>query len=52
MVAEHRELLEALQTRDPDVMIGQLDSHIAVRPPAAAAAKRGRRGGGKAARAT
>jgi DNA-binding GntR family transcriptional regulator len=39
MVAEHRELLEALQTRDPDVMIAQLESHIAVRPPAPAAAR-------------
>jgi hypothetical protein len=40
MVAEHRELLEALQTRDPDVMLRQLERHIAVRPPAAAPAKR------------
>jgi DNA-binding GntR family transcriptional regulator len=51
MVAEHRELLEALQTRDPEVMIAQLESHIAVRPPAATA-KRGRARGGKAARTT
>jgi DNA-binding GntR family transcriptional regulator len=48
MVAEHRELLEALQTRDPDVMIAQLESHIAVRPPDAAT-KRARARGRKAA---
>ena len=48
MVAEHSELLEALQTRDPDVMIAQLESHIAVRPPTAAA-KRARARRGKAA---
>ena len=48
MVAEHRELLEALQTRDPDVMIAQLERHIAVRPPTAAA-KRARARRGKAA---
>ena len=41
MVSEHKELLEALQTRDPDVMMRQLERHIAVRPPAA----RGKRGG-------
>ncbi len=35
MVDEHRELLEALQTRDPDVMLHQLELHIAVRPPGA-----------------
>jgi DNA-binding GntR family transcriptional regulator len=47
MVAEHRELLEALQTRDPDVMIRQLERHIAVRPPSRA--KRSRSGGKAAA---
>jgi DNA-binding GntR family transcriptional regulator len=47
MVAEHRELLEALQTRDPEVMIRQLERHIAVRPPTAATkrARAGRKGG-------
>ena len=40
MVEEHRELLEALQTRDPAVMLRQLERHIAVRPPAAAGSKR------------
>lgn len=35
MVDEHRELLEALQTRDPDVMLRQLERHIAVSPPTA-----------------
>jgi len=40
MVNEHRELLEALQTRDPGVIMRQLERHIAVRPPATAKTKR------------
>ncbi|HKY24067.1 MAG TPA: GntR family transcriptional regulator [Gaiella sp.] len=48
MVAEHRELLEALQTRDPDVMMRQLERHIAVRPPSGAKrARGGRKAAGK-----
>ena len=38
MVDEHRELLAALQTRDPDVMLAQLERHIAVPVPASVAA--------------
>jgi len=48
MVSEHKELLEALQTRDPDVMMRQLERHIAVRPPTART-KRAARGRGKGA---
>ena len=33
---EHRELLEALQTRDPDVIAAALEKHIAVGTPAPA----------------
>jgi DNA-binding GntR family transcriptional regulator len=35
-VAEHRELLEALQTRDPEIVTAQLERHIDVPAPAAA----------------
>ena len=38
MVDEHRDLLAALQTRDPDVMLAQLEKHIAVPVPASLAA--------------
>ena len=38
MVDEHRDLLAALQTRDPDVMLAQLEKHIAVPVPASVAA--------------
>ncbi len=39
IVTEHRELLAALQTRDPDTVTAVLDHHIAVpRPPDGAAA--------------
>jgi DNA-binding GntR family transcriptional regulator len=42
-VEEHRELLAALQTRDPAIVLAQLERHIDVpAPPAAAAAKAGR----------
>jgi DNA-binding GntR family transcriptional regulator len=37
MVEEHRELLAALQTRDPALMRAQLDLHIAVPSPPAIA---------------
>jgi DNA-binding GntR family transcriptional regulator len=33
IVEEHRELLEALQTRDPDVVMKLLEPHIATPPP-------------------
>jgi DNA-binding GntR family transcriptional regulator len=33
IVEEHRELLEALQTRDPDVVFPLLETHIATPPP-------------------
>ncbi len=33
LVGEHRELLAALQTRDPDVVLPLLEDHIAVRSP-------------------
>jgi DNA-binding GntR family transcriptional regulator len=36
MVQEHRDLLAALQTRDPDLMLAQLERHIAVPVPATA----------------
>ncbi len=36
MVEEHRDLLAALQTRDPDLMLAQLERHIAVPVPATA----------------
>lgn len=38
MVEEHRELLAALQSRDPELMLSVLDRHIAVPVPALAAA--------------
>ena len=39
MVEEHRELLAALQSRDPELMLRVLDRHIAVpSPPPVAAA--------------
>ena len=41
MVEEHRDLLAALQTRDPDVMMAQLEKHIAVPVPARVAAPAG-----------
>ena len=44
MVDEHRDLLAALQTRDPDVMLAQLEKHIAVPVPASVAAGEGREG--------
>ena len=38
---EHRELLEALQTRDPAIVLEQLELHIDVpAPPAAPKVKR------------
>jgi DNA-binding GntR family transcriptional regulator len=52
MVDEHRDLLAALQTRDPDVMLGQLERHIAVPVPASVAATKGAKGDGAKARAT
>jgi DNA-binding GntR family transcriptional regulator len=45
MVDEHRELLAALQSRDPDVMLAVLEQHIAVlSPPPPDAASGGRKG--------
>jgi DNA-binding GntR family transcriptional regulator len=38
-VKEHRELLEALQTRDPDILLPQLERHIDVPAPPEAAPK-------------
>jgi DNA-binding GntR family transcriptional regulator len=35
-VEEHRELLEALQTRDPEIVVAQLERHIDVPAPAGA----------------
>ena len=52
MVDEHRDLLAALQTRDPEVMLGQLEKHIAVPVPASVAAAKGAKGGGAKPRAT
>jgi DNA-binding GntR family transcriptional regulator len=43
MVEEHRDLLAALQTRDPAVMLRQLERHIAVPSPPAVAATTTRR---------
>jgi DNA-binding GntR family transcriptional regulator len=45
MVEEHRDLLAALQTRDPALMLKQLERHIAVPspPPVATTAVRRRR---------
>ena len=45
MVEEHRDLLAALQTRDPAMMLQQLERHIAVPspPPVTAAPVRRRR---------
>ena len=40
MVDEHRDLLAALQTRDPDVMLAQLEKHIAVPVPRASPRRR------------
>jgi len=44
MVDEHRELLDMLQTRDPDRVLRQLERHLTVRTPRAdsSPAKRGR----------
>ena len=42
-VEEHRELLAALQTRDPAIALAQLERHIDVPAPAAAAAAEARR---------
>jgi DNA-binding GntR family transcriptional regulator len=49
MVEEHRELLAALQSRDPDLMLEQLERHIAVpsRRGVAAEASRQRRAEGR-----
>jgi DNA-binding GntR family transcriptional regulator len=45
VVDEHRELLTALQSRDPDPMLAVLEQHIAVpRPPAAPPSTAGRKG--------
>ena len=52
MVDEHRELLAALQSRDPELMLEVLDRHIAVpvpppsQPPQAAAPATDGRGEG------
>jgi DNA-binding GntR family transcriptional regulator len=51
MVDEHRDLLAALQTRDPEVMLGQLERHIAVPVPASVAATKGLKGDGAKSRA-
>ena len=45
MVDEHRDLLAALQTRDPELMLAQLEKHIAVPVPASVAGERERRDG-------
>jgi DNA-binding GntR family transcriptional regulator len=49
MVDEHRELLAALQSRDPDRMLAVLERHIAVLspPPPGKAASPKRRPGAK-----
>jgi hypothetical protein len=41
-----------LQTRDPEVMLGQLEKHIAVPVPASVAAAKGAKGGAAKPRAT
>jgi DNA-binding GntR family transcriptional regulator len=38
IVEEHRELLAAVQTRDPDVVLPLLDEHIAIETPEGARA--------------
>jgi DNA-binding GntR family transcriptional regulator len=45
MVDEHRELLTALQSRDPELMLGVLDRHIAVPIPSPVVVTRKRRAG-------
>jgi DNA-binding GntR family transcriptional regulator len=53
MVEEHRELLDALQTRDPKLVLGMLEKHIVVRTPAPdapATRPRGEKGKAKARR--
>jgi DNA-binding GntR family transcriptional regulator len=52
MVDEHRELLAALQSRDPDRLLAVLEPHIAVpSPPSPAVTADGRRDGSRTTRA-
>ena len=43
MVVEHRELLAALQSREPELMLEVLDRHIAVPSPVATSSGKGAR---------